>query len=108
MANKKLSELTEITELTALDTLVAVRDNGDSTYTDYRVPAHLLNQVSKKVITVSVGGDTLSDDFFDNPITIIITDGQAYIVDVDFTQSGNTITGTTITFAAGQKIVAII
>lgn len=106
----KLSELGIITALTADDTLVAVRDNGDGTYTDYRLSGAALSGLTRQKITVVTGGTTLTDAFFDgNTITAILTNNQAYIVDVDFSQSGDTITGIgDFSFASGQVLIAMI
>lgn len=52
------------------------------------------------------GGTTLTGAFFSNPISEIVTDGQVYIIDVDFSQSGNVITGISITFSTTQVLIA--
>jgi hypothetical protein len=104
----KLYEIPAALTLTSADTLVMVRDNGDGTHTDYRIAPENLGALTSKEITVGTGGTTLSDAFFSNTIRIILTDGQAYIRNVHFTQASTTITGTAITFYAGQKLIAMI
>ncbi len=104
----KLYEIPAALTLTDADTIVMVRDNGDGTHTDYRIAPEHLGTLTSKEITVATGGATLSDVFFNNTIRIILTDGQAYIRNVQFTQASTTITGTAITFYAGQKLIAII
>lgn len=104
----KLYEIPAALTLTSADTLVMVRDNGDGTHTDYRIAPENLGTLTRKKITVGTGGATLSDAFFSNTILMLITDNQAYINGVDFTQASTTITGTTITFFAGQVVIAII
>ena len=59
----------------------------------------------RKVITVASTGSTVTDSFFSNTITAIGTEGQYYLKDVHFTQSGTTITGINgVTFSNGQVI----
>lgn len=76
------------------------------TPTDSRYTPSQLIALLRKVITVSTGGSTLTDTFFSNDITEIVANNQCYIVDVDFTQSGTTITATSFSFYAGQTIIA--
>lgn len=48
---------------------------------------------ARKLITVDVDGDSFTNSFFaDHTIIEIVTNNQAYLVGVDFTQSGSTIT----------------
>jgi hypothetical protein len=71
--------------------------------------AAALADLVRKTITVASTGSTVTDAFFSNPISAIGTDGQYYLADVQFTQSGETITGINgVSFSAGQKITAYI
>jgi len=87
-------------------------DDGTSIKNYNFTPATLINWIisqTRKQITISAvggGGLTISDSFF-NSVTVlkIITDTQCYQKDVDFSQSGGVITGITISFAVGQKII---
>lgn len=62
----------------------------------------------RKIIKVGADGTTLSDAFFTSTINTIYSqnDNKTYIVNVDFTQSGQTITASTFTFHSGDNIVA--
>lgn len=58
--------------------------------------------------TMSNAGASLTGPFFNNSISIIITNGQAYILNTDFTQSGDTITWiNSATFTNSQTLIAI-
>jgi hypothetical protein len=106
MPNKKLSQIPPASSINGTEVLVGVRDNGDGTFTDYTYPATSIAGMGRKRIIVPANGDTLTDPFFANTITEIIADNQVYISVDDFTQSGTTITGVTISFTSGQKIIA--
>lgn len=108
MGKKKLSELAIFpgTPTPASDLYVGVHNNGDGTYTDYMYPIASSTGINKKIITIGTGGATLTDVFFSNTITEIVMNNQSYIVGDDFTQSGTTITGVTISFVSGQKLIA--
>lgn len=65
----------------------------------------------KKRITVSTTSEdfkTITDGFFSNVISEIVTDNQSYINGVDFTQdtTAQTITGNVISFYVGQVLIA--
>lgn len=105
MLTKKLSDNNTGT-VAAGDLVQGVRDNGNGTFTDILLPVAQIGTENKKIITVPATGSTLTDTFFSNTITEIVTNNQAYIKDVDFTQSGTTITGVTITFVSGQVLIA--
>lgn len=61
------------------------------------------------IITAATNGSTLTDVFLQtHTISEIVTQGQSYLVGVDFTQTGDTITGITITFFAGQVLKLIV
>lgn len=111
MAKEKFSSISEAVDLTSFDSFVGIRDNGDGTFSNYRFTyaqiAALAQGSNKKIITVTDDGSTLTDVFFDtNTITEIDTNNQVYIVGVDFSQNGDTITGLTITFFIGQVLIA--
>lgn len=59
-----------------------------------------------KIVTVAANGNTITDSFLlTNTISEITTQGQSYLVGVDFTQTGGTITGINgLTFFAGQIV----
>lgn len=63
---------------------------------------------AKKLIVVDVDGDSFTNSFFGlHTIIEIVTNNQAYLVNVDFTQSGSTITWTNgNSFYNGQTILA--
>lgn len=106
MADELLNDIPLRSSITVLDTFVGTRDNGSGTYSDSRFTPSQIIDLLRKVITVSVGGATLTDAFFSNTITEIVAGNQCYIVDVDFTQSSTTITATSFGFYSGQKIIA--
>ncbi len=57
------------------------------------------------IVIAPTNGSTLTDVFLQtHTISEIITQGQSYLVGVDFTQTGDTITGITIEFFAGQVL----
>ena len=107
MANEKFSQLTTGTAGSAgTDYYAGVRDNGDGTYTNYKYPT----SGAKKIITVAAAGASLTDVFFANSVTYLMSNNQIFIIGVDFSQdtATNTITGITTTFAAGQVLIAVI
>ena len=111
MAKEKLSVFPEAPDLINVDYFIGVRDNQDGTFTNYKYTyaqvAALAAGAPQKRITVLDTGDTLTDDFFaTNEITEIVTQGQVYISEEFFTQSGDTITGNGITFTEGQVLIA--
>jgi hypothetical protein len=63
---------------------------------------------AKKIIVVDVDGDSFTNSFFGlHNIIEIVTSNQAYLIDVDFTQSGSTITWINGNlFYNGQTILA--
>jgi hypothetical protein len=106
--SKKISATDEASSIGANDYLAGVYING-ATKLNKRYPFALLAGGLKKMITIdgaNLTGNNLMDSFFSNTITEIVTDGQAYLAGVHFTQSGTTITGTLITFTAGQVLLA--
>jgi len=106
MANIKLSAFTIQPSITSMDYFVGVRDNGDGTFSNYKYTATQLTSQLKKTITVASTGSTLTDSFFSNTLSEIVMNNQSYIATVDFSQAGNVITGITISFVSGQKIIA--
>lgn len=95
-------------------TIVAVRDNGDGTYTDLRyttaqIAGVLAGELSKP-ITVSTPGTTIADSYFSLPVRAIAIGGQTYPISAaTFTQDtgSGTITITTGgSVAAGDIIIA--
>lgn len=58
-----------------------------------------------KIVTVTENADTLTDSFLlTHTISEIVTQGQSYLVGVNFTQSGDTITGIDISFYVDQIV----
>lgn len=106
MPNKKLSQIPLPASLNGTETFVGVRDNGDTTFSDYRYSISEIASIGRKRIIVPATGPTLTDVFFSNTISEIVADNQVYISGDDFTQVGTTITGVTISFTSGQKIIA--
>lgn len=114
MANVKFSEL-DLTTLDALSSIVGIKDNGDGTFTNYRFSSAQITSFvlanSRKVITaatanIGAGGTTLTDAFFSDTINEIVTNSQAYILGIDFTQTGTTITALNFGFYDTQKLIA--
>lgn len=59
------------------------------------------------IIEVTENSTSLTNSFFaSHTISEITTQGQSYLVGVDFTQSGDTITGIDISFSIGQILKA--
>jgi hypothetical protein len=112
MANIKFSELPQSPDLLGLDFIVGIRDNEDTTFTNYIYPATefmaYVTSLSRKMITVASDGTEITDAWIDGKeIQAIITNGQAYLLDDNFTQSGDTITGVGISFYTSQKVLLI-
>lgn len=107
---KKISQVIKSDNITDKDYFLGVRDNGDGTYSDFLYSPAQVVGANKKIINVVVGGQTLTDTFFSNQISEIITDAQVYIVGIDFTidTTTQTITGLTISFRTGQTLIAVI
>ncbi len=112
MANIKFSELPEAPELSGLDFIVGIKDNEDATFTNYIYPAAefmaYVTSLSRKMITVGSDGTEIIDSWIDGKsIQSIITNGQAYLLDVDYTQAGDTLSGVGISFYTSQKVLLI-
>ena len=103
---KKLSQLSVSDSETDNDTLVMVRDNGDSSYSNYRVLKKDVAKSLRKVVTVTATGDYLVDDFILNGISCLAANNQIYIAGVDFVVMGDTISG--LPFYEGQIVVLFI
>jgi len=91
-----------------LKTAHLISDDGGS---GYNPAVCVAIELIRKVITVesanlSNGDTTLTDTFFSNTISEIVVGGQSYIIGVDFTQSGNTITAISFGFYDGQILIA--
>lgn len=107
----KFSELPPDTEFNADTRIIVIQPDGSGGFENYyATPAQISSGASRKVITADATGSTISDVFFANPITMLVTNGQAYIIDVNFTQDtgAETITGTTVSFYTGQKLIAYV
>jgi hypothetical protein len=107
----KFSELEDAPALDATSSFVGIIDNGDGTYQNilytYGQIAALVSGNNKVRITVETSGDTLTNVFFaTNTISEIVTNGQSYLSDVNFTQDGDTITGIDISFYETQVLIA--
>jgi hypothetical protein len=112
MANIKFSELPQSPDLLGLDYIVGIRDNEDTTFTNYIYPATefmaYVTSLSRKMITVASDGTEITDSWIDGKsIQAIITNGQAYLLDVDYTQAGDTLSGVGISFYTSQKVLLI-
>lgn len=106
----KLSQIPAASSFTLTDTLVGVRNNGDGTFTDYLYTgAQVMAFVSannQAELTITIAGTHITNDFFVNPISLIVTNGQAYIANVDFTQVGETLTFTNgASYTVGQVVL---
>jgi hypothetical protein len=114
MPNIKFSELNEAPDFSELDYIVGIRYNEETElYENYTYPAATFKEYVKaelrQIITVGVDGNSLSSPFFLNQdVQALLTDNQVYIRDVDFTQSGDTVTGLIISFYTSQKVLAIL
>ncbi len=61
------------------------------------------------IVIAPLNGNTLTDVFLQtHTISEIVTQGQSYLVGVDFTQTGDTITGIDISFFTGQVLKLIV
>lgn len=60
----------------------------------------------QRIITPAATGADLTNSFFSNPILEIEILGVDYEIDVDYTQSGTTITATTFEFTNGVNVIA--
>lgn len=108
----KFSELDVQDTLASVDLIVGIKDNGDGTFTNYTYSYSGIIAAAKtetrKAITATTDSSDLTDSWIDGKdIQCIITQSQAYLLDEDYTQSGDTITGLNITFFTGQKILLI-
>jgi hypothetical protein len=111
---EKISVLPSASTCADLAFFVGIKNNGDGTYTTQKFSlAQLKAEIAttdKKLITVAAGPDShdLVDSFFATTISEISTQGQCYLNGVDFTQNigATKITGSVISFTAGQKILA--
>lgn len=95
---KKLIQIDTIGVIDDTFYLVAVRDNGDSTGSDFRFPL-------KKTITIGSDATTLTDSFFSNTITEIVALNQTFQQGEDFTQSGTTLAAVSFSFISGKKFI---
>lgn len=102
----ELKNITTASDVSNMDYFIGTHNNGDGTYTDYKFTYDQLASLGSKRILVIDTQNTLIDPFFENIISEIVTDRQSYISDVDFTQSGNEITGITFSFYDGQILIA--
>lgn len=114
MANQKFQDV-PLSALTSGGTFIGVKDNGDGTFTDIRVSAaalttYLLAQTRKPITAltanIGAGGTTLTDPFFADGLSEICANSQSYINTVDFTVTGNTVTGINFNFYDGLKLIA--
>lgn len=92
MAREKLSAFTTAPSATDMDFFVGVRDNGDGTFSNYKYTLAQIKAGGKQVVTSTEDGKSMTDDYFSNPISVLLTDSQAYALDIDFEQDGETIT----------------
>lgn len=110
----KISQNTTADAFTANDLVTGVRNSAGNfsnrNYTADQITAYVLANSRKKITAASAnisgGGTVLTDAFFSNTIEEIVTGGQAYLRDEDFTQSGTAITATQFAFYDGQKLTA--
>ncbi len=112
MEDSKLSDIDSTVALASSASLIGVNDLGGGSFSDQRwsiaqVATYILSGL-KKLITVGSDGTTLTDVFFSTSVSELITNNQSYLLGVDYSQntSTNTITGLTISFTSGQKILA--
>lgn len=104
---KKFGNVEVATAITDIDYFIGVRMLPDGSFKDYRYTPAQISALLRSYITVSVGGATLTNDFFSNTIQEIVMNNQVYMRGIDFTQSGTTITlADGMLFNAGQKICA--
>lgn len=114
MPNIKFSELDTAPEFSELDYIVGIRYNEETElYENYIYEAAEVKEYVKaqlrKIITVSEDGSSITNPVFDgNSVQALLTDNQTYLLDVDFTQDGDTITGNRISFYTSQKILVLL
>ena len=84
---KKLSDILTDSTVDDADYTVMVHDNGDGTFNDYR-------KQTKIILIISGTSTSLTNAFFSNTISEIVTQGICYIAGESFSQSGTTITWT--------------
>lgn len=114
MANLKFSALTTAPDLSEADFIAGIRLNEDATYSNYKytaaqVIAWAVDQ-TRKAITIAEDTTEITDNWIDGKVVqLIITGGQAFMLDVDFTQSGDTLTAVGgLTFTTAQKVVLML
>lgn len=93
----KISEIADAPAFNAMSMFTGIQDNGDGTYTNYNfTPAQLLTYVLSQTRTKfesNVNGVTVTVPWLNGrEATEISTGGQSYIIDLDFTQTGNDLT----------------
>lgn len=111
MARKRFSQIDPAVGLDEMDSFIGNKSDGSPFGIDYKFSRDVLIagilDYTRKSITASSTSSTLVDGWFEGKIVqLLIVDNQAYQRGVGFSQSGDTITGITITFYAGQKILA--
>lgn len=112
MADKKLIQIPEASTLPTDGFIVGTEGTtGSSSDYRYTVPqiATTVNTVNVKRIEANADGVTITDAFFADAIQMVFTSGQAYIIDVDFTQITGSTSITLIngsTFYIGQILIA--
>jgi len=111
MAKEKFSQLPIAPTLTSMDYFIGIRDNNDGTFSNYLFTyaqiAALAASGANAIITVAESSPSLTDSFFaDHTISLIISNGQTYVASINFTQSGDTITGIDIQFYENQILQA--
>jgi len=89
--------------LGSLSYIVGYEYGGDNK----RYSANDIASFLSKLVTAASDSGDLTDSFLASTISMIVTNGQSYLKDVDFTQNTgtSTITGVTIGFFTGQKIL---
>lgn len=109
--NVKVSQLPAAAAVNDTD-LLLVSELVDGNYISKKVTGAQLNSFVQNqlraVITVTSPGASVTDDWFTGKTVFeIVASGLTYFKDMDFTQTGNTITFiNTMTFYATQQIVA--
>jgi hypothetical protein len=89
--------------LNSLSYIVGYEHSGNNK----RYSMNDLTSFMSKLVTSPSDSTTLTDSFLLYNISMIVTNNQSYLKDVDFTQntSTGTITGVTISFTTDQKIL---
>lgn len=111
---KKLSSYPISDVLDDASIFVGLYDNGDGTFANVNyTPEQIIAAVlasTRKIIVASADGNTLTDDWLaGRSVTAISLDGQIYLRDEYFTQTGNQIFGINgVSFTAGAKILAML